>query len=318
MSGTFDGLWAVVVNWNGGAEDNLRCLGSLVAEGLPPERIVFVDNGSVDGSREAVADAFPGLVRVDNGANLGFGEGANQGARHALAAGASAVAFVNNDLRFPPGEGTLRALAAALDDDPRLGFAGPRVLLDDGSGRVWCAGGRLDHRQNVSTLLGFGEPDGPRWRTTRDVDYVVGCALVARARALDEVGLFDARYFAYMEDVELGVRARRGGWGVRVFGEHAALHAPSSATGGGYGARRKWMQAVNSVHFLRAYGRPVHWLRFALFDVATLPPLLVVEGLRGRGAAVVAKAKGLWDGLRGRRVTAEALEPGRGWGGRLW
>lgn len=315
MSSSFDGLWVVVVNWNGGADGNLRCLRSILAEGVPPQRVVFVDNASADGSRDAVAAALPGLVHLDNGSNLGFGEGANQGARHALASGARAVAFVNNDLRFTEGDSVLRALCAALDADERLGLVGPRVLFDDGSGRVWCAGGRQDHRQNVSTLLGNGALDGPEWSTTRDVDYVVGCALVASAATLADVGLFDASYFAYMEDVELGLRARRAGWGVRVLGEHAAHHAPSSATGGGYGARRKWMQAVNSVRFLKAHGGAVHWLRFALFDVASLPLLLVLRAPRGEARAVLAKAKGIWDGFRGRRVTADALESGGGW---LW
>lgn len=315
MSGSFEGLWVVVVNWNGGTEDNLRCLRSVLAEGVPAQRIVFVDNASSDGSRDSVASALPGLVHLDNGSNLGFGEGANGGARHALASGARAVAFVNNDLRFAEGDGVLRGLCAALDGDERLGFVGPRVLFDDGSGRVWCAGGRQDHRQNVSTLLGNGAPDGPEWRATRDVDYVVGCALVASAAALEDVGLFEASYFAYMEDVELGLRARRAGWGVRVFGEHAAYHAPSSATGGGYGARRKWMQAVNSVRFLRAHGSARHWLRFVLFDVASLPLLLVLRAPRGEGRAVLAKAKGILDGLRGRHVTADAIESGGGW---LW
>jgi len=189
------------------------------------------------------------------------------------------------------------------------------VLYDDGSNRIWCAGGRLDFRQNLSTLLGHGEPDGSRWQRGGEVDYIPGCALLASRECLEEVGLFDASYFAYMEDVELGLRARRAGWKVAIHGGTCAYHAPSSSTGGGYGPRRKWMQALNSVRFLKQHGRPWHWLRFLVFDVATLPLLLVARGVRGEGDAVLAKAKGIWDGLRGRSVTAEALEPG---GSRLW
>ena len=315
----WDGLFAVVVNWNGGVEDNLRCLGSLVAEGLDQARIVLVDNGSEDGSREAIDEAYPHLLRIDHGTNLGFGEAANAGARLALEHAASAVVFINNDLWLPEGEGTLRRLARALDQEPKLGMVGPRVLVGEAGGgethRVWCAGGRLDFRQNLSTLLGFGEPDGPPWNTTRDVDYVVGCALVVRRAIFEQVGFFKAEYFAYVEDVELGLRARRAGWGVRVIGEVRAFHAPSSATGGGYGARRKWMQALNSVHFMRQYGTPMRWLKFGLFDVATLPPLLVLRTLKGDSRPALAKAKGLWDGFRGRKVTAEALRPGAS---RLW
>ena len=310
-----DGLHVVVVNWNGGSEENLRCLTSVLEQGLPEERLVFVDNGSADGSLAAVTEQFPGLSLIENGANRGFGEAANQGARKALDAGARAVAFVNNDLRFNPAQGCLPAMMGALESNPRLGMVGPRVLFDDGTERVWCAGGRLDYRANLSTLLGNGEPDGPDWRVTRDVDYVAGCAAVCRAETLREVGLFEASYFAYMEDVELGQRMRRAGWAVQIHGEHAAYHAPSSATGGGYGARRKWMQALNSVRFLKQHGGALHWVRFAVFDVATLPIVWLLRAPRGDSKAVLAKAKGIWDGIRGRRVTADALEPGAS---RLW
>lgn len=312
---SLDGLFAVVVNWNGGAEQNLVCLRSLVEQGVAEDRIAFVDNGSVDGSREAVDAAHPGLIRIDNASNLGFGEAANQGAGAALERGASAVIFVNNDLRFPDDERTLGRLADALREDGRLGAVGPRVLYDDGSERVWCAGGRIDHRQNISTLLGNLEPDGPGWRRTFDVDYVAGCALVVRADVLREVGLFDASYFAYMEDVELGKRIRAAGHAVRTVGEVRAYHAPSSATGGGYGARRKWMQALNSVRYLREHGGVREWARFAVYDVLSLPFVFVARARRGEGRAVVAKAKGIWDGFLGRSVTADRLQPGAS---RLW
>ena len=208
---------------------------------------------------------------------------------------------------MPAGEDTLRGLARALDADPGLGMVGPRVLIGGAKGeetqRVWCAGGRLDFRQNLSTLLGFNEPDGAPWNTTRDVDYVVGCALVVRRAVFEEVGFFKAEYFAYVEDVELGLRTREAGFGVRVIGEVRAFHAPSSATGGGYGARRKWMQALNSVRFMRQYGTPGRWLRFGLFDVASLPLVVVFRALKGDMRPALAKAKGLWDGFLGRSVT---------------
>ena len=69
------------------------------------------------------------------------------------------------------------------------------------------------------------------------------------------------------------------------------------------------------MRFLRAHGSAGHWLRFVLFDVASLPLLLVLRAPRGEGRAVLAKAKGILDGLRGRHVTADAIESGGGW---LW
>jgi GT2 family glycosyltransferase len=305
-------IFAVVANWNGGAE-NLECLRSLLEQGLPEANVVFVDNGSSDGSLALVRASHAGLRVIENRTNLGFGEAANQGALRALDLGARAVFFVNNDAVVPPG--TLARLAAELEARPRAGIVGPRVLYKADPARVWCAGGLLTWRENLSTLRGHLEPDGPRWRETRAVDYVPGCALLARKELLVQVGLFDAQYFAYMEDVDLCLRARRGGFEVWMVGEVAVLHASSQATGGGYNPRRKYMMGVNSIWFLRRHAHAGQWLRFVVFDVLSLPFLWLAGLFRGRGKAVAAKALGILDGLRGKRVTAEAIREGAGW---LW
>jgi GT2 family glycosyltransferase len=298
---------AVIVNWNGG-KDNLACIGSLYAQGPDLGLVVLVDNASTDGSCELVAAHFPQVRIVRNAANLGFGAGSNAGAELALEAGAQSVLFVNNDATLQPG--TLRTLLAALERLPTAGLVAPRVLYADGSGRVWSAGGELTWRQNLSRLVGHGEPDGPRFRVTREVDFLAGCVLLVRAATLRRVGAFDADLFAYNEDVDLALRARAAGHGSWLVGEACALHAPSSSTGGGYNARRKYMMGVNSVWLLRRWGGARQWLSFLVFDVASLPLLLALELARGRGRSALAKALGIWDGLRGRRVCARRLESG--------
>ena len=70
---------------------------------------------------------------------------------------------------------------------------------------------------------------------------------------------------------------------------------------------RKYMIGVNTVWFLRRHGTPSRWLRFLVFDVLSLPFVFAIGLFRGRGRAVLAKARGIWDGLRGRRVTAARL-----------
>lgn len=307
-----DEVWAVVVNWNGG-DSNLHCLASLLADGFAPGRVVFVDNGSRDGSLQAVEARHPDLCFVRHGENRGFGEGANAGARLALAAGARAVFFVNNDVVLRPP--VLGSLLACLARHPGTGVLGPRILYEHDPGRIWSAGGSLTWRVNLSALRGHGRPDGPSWRADAPVDYVAGAALLATAELLERAGLFDAAYFAYMEDVDLCLRARAAGFGVRVAGEAACLHALSRSTGGGYSARRKYLTALNAVWFLRRHGTPLRWLGFWLCEVASLPLVLVAALARGRARAALAKAKGTLDGLRGRRASAAAIEPGSS---RLW
>ena len=180
---------------------------------------------------------------------------------------------------------------------------------------MWCAGGALTWTQNLSTLRGHGERDGEEYRAELAMDYLPGCALLATRACLERVGLFDDGYFAYMEDVDLGVRARAAGFESWLVGGVAALHASSSATGGGYNPRRKYMMGVNAVWFLRAHGDARAWARFALYDVLSLPFVWLANLPRGRGRAVVAKAWGTLVGLAGRRVRARDLEPGGTW---LW
>ena len=108
-------VFVVVVNWNGG-DHNLRAIRSLLDQGLPQEAIVFVDNGSTDGSREKVLAAFAELRLIANPSNLGFGDGVNQGMRLALEEGAEYVFLSNNDIEFPPG--TLPILLRSFERNP--------------------------------------------------------------------------------------------------------------------------------------------------------------------------------------------------------
>jgi GT2 family glycosyltransferase len=303
---------AVVVNWNGG-EENLACVASLLAQGVDVERVLFVDNASSDGSPQLVARRFPQVELICNAANLGYGGGNNIGIARALELGAEAVLIVNNDVTLPPG--SVAELAAALASDAHVGIVGPRVLFARRPELVWAAGGTLTWRQNLTTLRGHLQPDGEVWRREVDVDYIIGCAMLVRREVFERVGVFDADYFAYTEDVDFGMRASRAGWRSRCIGSVCAHHAPSSATGGGYNPRRKYMMGVNSVWFLRRYAGAAGWCKFIAFDVLTLPPAWLVGIFRGRGKAVLAKALGIFDGLRGRRINAETVRAGSRW---LW
>ena len=304
--------FAVVVNWNGG-ELNLCCLRSLVLQGLTHEQLVFVDNGSRDGAAAQVRAAFPAARIVVNEANQGFAKASNQGLELALQAGAREVLFANNDVEFPAG--TLALLLRSLASDPSLGIVGPRVAYARAPELLWCAGGTLNFHQNLTRLLAHKEPDAESWRRTARVDFVPGCAMLVRREVFERIGGFDPDFFAYHEDVDFCTRALEHGFGVACVGEALAFHEPHSSTGGGYNPRRKYMMGVNSVWFLRRHGTPWRWTSFLMFDVLTWPALLAAAPFRGHTRAVLAKGKGIFDGLRGLRVTPETVERDSG---HLW
>ena len=143
--------WVCVLNWNG-REDTLRCLASLTGSGAAG--VVVADNGSGDGSVDAIRAAHPQVEIVENGDNLGFSGGNNAGIRHALARGADWVVLLNNDAVLAPG--ALEAFAAA----PEAGVLAGKLLYPDG--RVQWAGQRFGLRSGYSGRpRGDGQPDGP-------------------------------------------------------------------------------------------------------------------------------------------------------------
>jgi GT2 family glycosyltransferase len=294
---------AVVVHWQD-AGDTLGCVESLRDE--PDVEVVVVDNGSREPVDELVARHAPGVTCLRSGTNRGYAGGANLGIRAALARGAGTVLVLNNDARVRPG-----ATAAArrlLDADPRVAVVGPKVLTREDPGRLWLAWGRVTWRQSLVALCGAGAPDGPAWSVERDVEWVAGCAMWFRAAALDAVGLLDEAFFAYHEEVDWCMRARRLGWRV-VYAPDAVVTHTGRGTGGGAPAVRirKYFGARNTILFARKHAGAGEWVKLALFLGGSLPLQLVWHLLRGDAGDVWLKLRGVADGLAGRRPPLREL-----------
>jgi N-acetylglucosaminyl-diphospho-decaprenol L-rhamnosyltransferase len=181
-----------------------RCRATLAAlrAQTVPVRLVVVDAGSGLEARSGVAALVAQrpedeLLAFDQ--NLGFGPGANAGWRHWLATGAGEwVGLTPHDAL--PAPDCLERLLAAVAPRPRAGLASADV--GDGLSPV------VD-RYFGSLLRPAAVTEG--WEP---VDYPHGTLMLARRRALEDVGLFDERYFSYCEEADLGLRARAQGWEV--------------------------------------------------------------------------------------------------------
>jgi hypothetical protein len=164
-----------------------------------------VDNDSPDGTLDRLRDEVQGIRVVANPRNVGFAAAADQGA--ALARGRVLV-FLNPDAMVSGG--WLPPLLDALEADPWVGAAVPRLLNPDGT--VQEAGG-LVFSDGTTMLYGFGEPaDHPRYRFRRYVDYGSAACLAIGRRTFLALGGFDPIYApAYCEDVDLLLRLRSHG-----------------------------------------------------------------------------------------------------------
>ena len=214
-------LLAVVLSWNG-REDTLACLESL--RGI---ETVVVDNGSSDGSPDAIAEDFPGVELIRTEVNLGFAAGNNVGIRRALDRGADWVLLVNNDAFVEPG--MRDALAAVAAARPDAGVLACKVLLAD-SERLWYGGAGFDPILGRSRHTGFGRPDAPA--APADTVRATGAAMAVSRAAIAAAGLLDEELFLYAEDLEWCLRIRAAGFAVVYVPSARVRHRVSAATGG--------------------------------------------------------------------------------------
>ena len=214
---------AVVLSWNG-REDTLACLRSLLDEEV---EAIVVDNASTDGSAEAVAREFPDVELIRNSENLGYAGGMNTGIRRALERGADHVLVLNNDVELEPG--AVRALVAEADG---AGAVCPLITFASDPEIVWYAGAPFDPRRGYNGRhRGFGRPAG-QFTDVAETDRACGAAMLIPRAALEQVGLFDEDLFAYAEDTDWSLRARKAGFPVRVVPGARVRHKVSATTGG--------------------------------------------------------------------------------------
>jgi GT2 family glycosyltransferase len=129
------------------------------------------------------------------------------------------------------------------------------------------------------------------------VDYFPGFGFMARREVFEKLNFLDETFYGYgHEDTDFCLRAAQLGYRV-VYVPKAIMWHRGSATIGGYSPRKKYLEAVNSVYFVRKYGRFSDYLRYAFFAGFGLIYALIVQSVRGNHTAVFAKARGIWDGL---------------------
>ena len=172
--------------------------------------VIVVDNGSSDGSADAVAAAHPDLALIPLDANLGFAGGMNVGIAEALSRGAGPVMLLNNDTVVEPG--FLEPLVDALESRSDASAACSQIVFRDDPATVWYAGasfrpGRGHHGSN----RGYGRPRLAATTPPFVTDRACGGAMLVPAAALAELGDFDESLFAYAEDTDWSLRSARAG-----------------------------------------------------------------------------------------------------------
>lgn len=210
----------IILNWNG-KEDTIECLESLRRVKLPEYRILLIDNASTDGSVELFRQRYPDVELVVNERNLGFAGGNNVGIKKAVEEGSEYVLLLNNDTVVYPD--FLSGLIDLAESRENIGFVGPKICFFSDPDKIWTSGGTV----NLFTgRIGDRKKGMPQASASgaESVDYLSGCALLARASMVRHIGLMDEDYFLYFEDTDWTLRARRQGYTCLVNNDVRILH----------------------------------------------------------------------------------------------
>ena len=285
----------VVLNHNGKALTEI-CLRSLLASSTPNKTIFVVDNASTDGSVDYLRSRFPEVTILENQENLGVTGGRNRGFLAACQQGKDYILSLDNDVRIEPQ--AIEQLIKVASTAPQIGILGPKTYHDDGSGLLQCAGGRITYTENVTAERGTNEPDRGQYDQIEEVDYFPGCAFMARREVFERLGFLDESFYGYgHEDTDFCTRAARIGYRI-VYVPKAVIWHGGSSTIGSYSPRKKYLEAVNSIYYVRKYGNIHQKLKYFFYGILGIIPAFILQARYGNQKAVLAKARGLWDGLR--------------------
>lgn len=276
------------------------CLAALFAGERVPDETVVVDNGSTDGTTAWLTVTYPTVIVVPCAANLGFAAANNLGIRRATG---DAIFTLNNDTEVAPG--ALAALAGALDaGGARCGAAMATLVFASRPEIVQCDG-ILVACDGVARETGLGARYDAHAAPRRVFGPSAGAALYHRA-ALDDVGLFDPAFFAYLEDADLAWRLRLRRWETVSVPAACVRHAVSATSG--YGSPRKAYYLARNRWWCLGKNLPDallhrHAPAIAAYDAAAVA-FAVVTGdaaaLAGRRAALAE-----WPAIRAARARVQ-------------
>jgi GT2 family glycosyltransferase len=213
--------------------------------------IIVVDNGSTDNTIDMLTQDYPEVRTIINKTNTGFTRPNNQAMQ--IARATDYILLLNPDTLIP--ENSLENLVDFANAHPQAGIVGPKVLNRDGSFQTHCKRGEGRPWDTFSYFLGLAKryPKSKKFsgylltyldeNQVNEVPSISGCCMLIRKKLIEAIGGLDEDLFAYQEDTEYCVRARKAGW--QVF---YAPVAEITHFGGRGGSRTQPLRAIFEWH----------------------------------------------------------------------
>lgn len=232
----------VIPNYNG-IKYVETCLDALKKQTMKDVEILVIDNGSTDGSLELVQEKYPEVALVSMGTNTGFCGAVNEGIRRSQS---PYVLLLNNDTQAAPT--FVEELYGAIERDEQIFSCSAKMLqyhdrsrIDD-AGDYYCALGWAYAR-------GKGAP-AEKYDRADDIFFSCAGAAIYRKSILDQIGSFDENHFAYLEDADIGYRARIYGYRNRYVPQAVVYHVGSASSGSVYNLFKTRHSSRNSIYLI--------------------------------------------------------------------
>jgi GT2 family glycosyltransferase len=211
----------------------LDCLASVfeTVKGISFE-VWVVDNNSTDGTVEATREKYPTIKIIKNTENLGFAAANNQAFRQM---NGDYALLLNTDTVLT--NGAVKELFDFMEANPEAGMACGQLLNLDGSSQNSIANfpttlTLLSNETLLKILLPKKFPSKRRkYVSPLKIDSCIGACLMARKKAMDDIGLFDERYFFFFEETDWAYRMKRGGWAIYLVPTAKIFHAQGKTVG---------------------------------------------------------------------------------------
>jgi GT2 family glycosyltransferase len=303
---THDAKVAVIMLTINQREKTLGALASFRAITHPPFKLLLWDNGSDDGTAQAVREAFPEVLVHQHGTNLGVASGRNAAAELAIKSfDPTHLLFIDNDMIVDPN--FVHALLEPFQHDNRLGQTQAKLRFLNDPLRLNDAGGcRIQFWLGRTRPVGYGEIDRGQYdRPTQCI--ACGGAMMVRTELFQQLGGFDSTFDPFgPEDLDFSLRLRQTGYYALYIPQALAFHEVShSFEGGQYTQLYARHKARHWFVFLRRHARLIEQLGFMVVGAPYRSMrMLIREGSKGNLAAVSGVLRGFLEFWRSRAPSA--------------
>jgi len=195
----------ILVNWNN-ASDTIECIESLNKLTYQNYEIIVVDNNSTDDSVNKLKN-LDDIHLIQNERNLGFAGGNNVGIDFALKGNSEYILLLNNDTVVD--KEFLSILVRRAAEEKNIGIIGGKIYYYNEPTKIWSAGGGITKIIKRTFQYGENKIDNVRFNQEKEVDFLSGCCMLIKREVFEKIGLLNADYFMYYEDVDFCLRAKR-------------------------------------------------------------------------------------------------------------